>query len=56
MAWWLAFGLVLAVGFVYDHDVAQYLPLSDVALRQTMIGASFGLAVGFTIHAFRRRV
>ena len=56
MAWCLAFCFVLTVGFVYDHDVAQYLPLTDVALRQTMIGASFGLVVGFAIHSFRRRV
>jgi hypothetical protein len=56
MAWWFAFALALVVGFVYDHEVAQFLPLGDVALRQTMIGVTLGLTAGYTIHAFRRRV
>lgn len=53
MAWWIAFGVVFLAGF-YDSEVARYLPVNGLAMRHMSIGGCIGLAMGFTIHAFRR--
>jgi hypothetical protein len=54
MAWWIAFIVAGLCGFLFDGQIAQHVPLTDLTIRQTMIGSLIGLAAGFTIHVFER--
>ncbi len=54
MAWWIVVAVIGFAGFLFDAEIAQRIPFSDLTVRQTMIGAFLGLVAGFTIHVFER--
>ena len=54
MGWWIAYAVVGFAGFLYDHELAKFMPISDLTLRTLMTGAAIGLTMGFTIHVFQR--
>lgn len=54
MAWWIALSVIALAGFLFDGDIAQHIPFTELAIRQTMLGSMIGLATGFAIHVFER--
>src|SRR5262249_11545170 len=54
MAWWIAFIVAGLGAFLFDAQIAQHIPLSDLTVRQVLIGSLIGLAAGFGIHVFER--
>ena len=54
MAWCIALTVAGIAGFVFDAEIANRIPFSDLTVRQTMIGAMIGLVAGFSIHVFER--
>jgi len=54
MAWWIAFIVAGLGAFLFDAQIAQHIPLSELTIRQVLIGSLIGLAAGFGIHVFER--
>ena len=54
MVWWIVFILAGLGAFLFNAQIAQHIPFSDLTVRQVLIGSLIGLAAGFGIHVFER--